>query len=253
MLKRIKKLIRPLYKSFLDLTKSFTNIVTEVKRIQYRLNRKSVIKEYLSNEPTKKLQIGGGSNPFKGWLNTDISPKIKNRKKIKNTIFLDATELFPFENSTFDYIFCEHMIEHINYKEGLFMLSECFRILKPGGKIRLSTPNLKVFLELFNNDLNEIQKNYLDWMHSNWLKKQNLNEKNPAYNLNLVMHAWGHQFVYDERTLKESLQKTGFSQVKLNQTNNSVDENLKDLELHGDFIGNVEMNNFETLVLEATK
>ena len=67
------------------------------------------------------------------------------------------------------------------------------------------------------------------------------------------MRAWDHKFVYDQATLKASLEKSGFSDVTSHNANTSFDENLIGLESHGDFICNVDMNDFETLVLEARK
>jgi len=57
-----------------------------------------------------------------GWLNSDIEPKLKG------ILYLDATQDFPIEDNSFDYIFSEHMIEHITYNDAKRMISECFRI-----------------------------------------------------------------------------------------------------------------------------
>ena len=62
---------------------------------------------------------------------------------------IDITKKFPFVSSTFDYVFSEHMIEHIKYQDGLKMLNESFRVLKPSGKIRISTPDLQFLLDLY--------------------------------------------------------------------------------------------------------
>jgi predicted SAM-dependent methyltransferase len=58
----------------------------------------------------------------------------------EGTVFLDATTPFPFDCGTFDYIYCEHMIEHISWQKGQTMLRECHRVLKPRGVMRIATP-----------------------------------------------------------------------------------------------------------------
>lgn len=242
----IKSLIKPLVHKVLSGKTYVQDLVTETKRISYRLQRQAIIDEYLSSHDCRKLQVGGGANPFPGWLNTDLTPAA-------NTIFLDATEVFPFENESFDYVFCEHMIEHISYGQALGMLKECFRVLRPGGKIRVSTPNLQVYLNLFSTKKDKTQQQYLEWMSKNWLLKQNVQEKEGSFVLNLVMHGWGHLFIYDEATLKLSLEKVGFTHTQQYQCSESEDENLRGLESHGEFIGNIEMNTYETLILEAQK
>ena len=79
------------------------------------------IRSYLKTNEIKKLHIGAGKNILKGWLNADIKASLK-------TVYLDASKKFPFKNNTFDYIFSEHLIEHLDYKGGINMLSECYRI-----------------------------------------------------------------------------------------------------------------------------
>ena len=86
------------------------------------LVRRLKIKRYFKSHKVRKLQIGSGNNTLKDWLNTDLNP-------IKESIFLDVKRRLPFEDCAFQYIFCEHLIEHLTYQEGLFLLEECFRVL----------------------------------------------------------------------------------------------------------------------------
>ena len=52
-------------------------------------------------------------NIMNNWLNCDISPLSKD------VIFTDVSKRFPFDDNFFDYIYSEHMIEHITFEEGL--------------------------------------------------------------------------------------------------------------------------------------
>src|SRR4028119_2083578 len=67
---------------------------------------KRATKNHFKNSKKSKLHIGAGLYRIEGWLNSDYTPK-------PGVIVVDATKEFPFENSSFDYIYCEHMIEHI--------------------------------------------------------------------------------------------------------------------------------------------
>ena len=87
---------------------------------------------YFDYNDVRKLQIGCGGKALDGWLNTDLYSD-------DTVSFLDARHRFPFDGESFDYVFCEHMIEHLEYREAVAMLIECFRILKPRGRIRVST------------------------------------------------------------------------------------------------------------------
>ena len=76
----------------------------------------------------KKLQLGCGRNWLEGWLNSDYYPRTSD------IVHLDVTAPLPFSDGVFDYVFSEHVIEHISYHNGVFMLSECLRILKQIGR-----------------------------------------------------------------------------------------------------------------------
>ena len=97
---------------------------------------------------TRKVQLGAGSSRLEGWLNTDIEPG-------DGLAYLDATKPFPFEDDSVHYIFSEHLIEHLTYDEGKAMMAEAHRVLAPGGKMRISTPNLTRFIELFDKTPSE--------------------------------------------------------------------------------------------------
>jgi len=96
--------------------------------------------DYLRGPTPHKLEIGAGPNGKPGWLATDLNAYVApNGTRI---VALDATKPFPIPADCFDFIFTEHMIEHVSFDDGLNMLSECYRILKPHGVLRVVTPSL---------------------------------------------------------------------------------------------------------------
>jgi SAM-dependent methyltransferase len=56
------------------------------------------------------------------------------------TVCADASFTFPFRDRTFDYVLSREGIEHLENQSGFSR--ECARVLKPGGTIVVTTPNL---------------------------------------------------------------------------------------------------------------
>src|SRR4029450_4609520 len=98
---------------------------TDLRVIGWILARRRKIDTYLKSAPVRKLHLGASRNHLSGWLNADIYPLDAG------ILYLDVTIRFPFGDSSFDYIFFEHLIEHIDFQDGMVMLRECWRVLKP--------------------------------------------------------------------------------------------------------------------------
>jgi predicted SAM-dependent methyltransferase len=210
----------------------------------FRRDTPALIDKYLEEHPVRKLQIGSGSSRLKGWLNTDIEPGTGG------LAFLDATKRFPFEDGELHYIFSEHVIEHLSYDEGKFMVAEAYRVLAPGGKMRISTPDLARFIALFDKDPGEEARAYivgkLAWRE--WPK-----DPNPAaIILNLQMSSWGHKFMYDVETLGAMLSRAGFRNLQEFEENISGDEHLRDLEARDTGV-NKRWSDYETMSIEVEK
>ena len=102
-------------------------------------NRNELINKYLNSNSVYKLQLGCQKLLLKGWLNSDVEPSSQD------VIHLDVTKQFPFEDCVFDYVYSEHLIEHLEYDDCIKMLYESYRVLKDNGKIRIATPNFFTF------------------------------------------------------------------------------------------------------------
>lgn len=78
----------------------------------------------------------------------DISEKgVALTKKIatKHAKSLDFNEKLPYKSNYFDFILNQEVIEHLQDPDSF--MEECFRILKPGGHIILTTPNLLAWFQ----------------------------------------------------------------------------------------------------------
>ena len=84
-----------------------------------------------------KIHYACGRVYLPGWLNTDI---IANGPE--NYMYVDLVGRHPFPDNFFRYAFSEDFIEHIDQAASLLFLLEAHRTLRPGGVLRITTPDL---------------------------------------------------------------------------------------------------------------
>lgn len=114
----------------------------EVKKVQ-----KLIIELFRQERPGKLLDIPYGTGRFSRHLEefgfdvyrADINPgvvKVSNKKFVK----ADLNGRIDFDNDAFDYCLCIEGIEHTFNPNNV--IQELSRVLKPGGILYLSTPNV---------------------------------------------------------------------------------------------------------------
>jgi len=229
--------------TIVGLVSNLRKISRVLGRITQPGRRSKIIKSYLSSNEIRKLQLGAGPTFIDGWLSTDITPESDH------VVYLDTTKPFSFDEKTFDYVYSEHIIEHISWHEGLLMLKECRRVLKPGGTIRIATPDLEVLIGLYSRNLDPLNERYINWITNRFLT--GIHVYKASFVINNAFRNWGHQFLYDGELMEMAMQEAGFTNIKRCIPGESDDENLRGIESHGKNVDNVEMAFFETMVYEG--
>ena len=208
------------------------------------------MRNYIATHEVRKLHVGCGGNYLDTWLNSDLVPDNKN------IVALDASKLFPLPSATFDYVYCEHLFEHLSFIQQINFLGESFRILKPGGKIRIATPDFDFLARLAGNKKSEFDREYLKWNFQTFLKyipSQLMDMTNlDVYVINNYFRDWGHQLIHNQSSIKNLLEYCGFRILAFESVGNSSDPMLTGLERHGAMITDT-YNRYETMVVEATK
>ena len=192
---------------------------------------------------TVKLNLGCGPRPFKGWINTDKSwntylyrvPLLK-KLVLKSLLALgwvtedalvhvvdyssdldvrrcDVTKGIPFDDMSVDYIYTSHMLEHLRKEDAMFVLKECYRVLKQGGVLRVLVPDLKMYVKKY---LDEIESSDGDDTSAadrfmDGIMLQGIGEVRPLFYRSMCKR---HQWMYDFESLAKRLHDCGFSKVK---------------------------------------
>jgi predicted SAM-dependent methyltransferase len=163
--------------------------------------------------------------------------------------YCDATGRYPFEDDAFDYVFTEHMIEHVPYAGGKSLVRECLRVLKPGGKLRIATPDLDRILAL-RQPATPLEKEYLRFALGTIPEAV---DGQSSFFINQFMRAWGHTFIYDRETLSGLMRSAGFIDVAERRPGESNDPELAGIERHGETFPDPRFNLIESMVFEGTK
>jgi len=159
----------------------------------------------------ERVHVGcGPNNLMADWWNVDIRafPGIDQ--------VADVTQQWPWRG--LDHVYGEHFLEHLTLDQAIRFLSEAATALRPGGRIRLSTPGLE------------------------WIWRTHFDPSGPApdviestYRANRAFYGWGHRFLWSRPMLEHVLTGAGFTDLTYHDYGESDDAMLRGIERHGGF------------------
>jgi len=100
----------------------------------------------------KYLNLGCGKtySTEEVWTNIDF---IGTGKEV---IVHNLLNGIPYEDNTFDLAYSSHVLEHFTKDDGELFVAECFRVLKPGGVLRIVVPDLEAIVRNYIRLLDEL-------------------------------------------------------------------------------------------------
>jgi len=168
-----------------------------------------------------KLHLGAFEQIHPGWVNTDITPHLYiarvpglprlleaagllNERQIRcyrDGVYrqlnrLDVSRRFPFRDGSVQAIHGSHMLASVPRDVAQNCLNECFRVLQPGGVLRISIVDLDQAVADYNPESPDA---FVDLMFC-------LDASKKAKNRN-----WWH---YNERSLADRLRLAGFQVIE---------------------------------------
>jgi predicted SAM-dependent methyltransferase len=162
-----------------------------------------------------KIHLGCGARLEPGWINLDLelptsalnNPDVPARE-------IDVRRGLPCGAGSIDMIYSEHFVEHLTAVEGANLFRECARVLKVGGLMRISTPDLAAVTRAYENGELEI------WKPVGYLPKTACQMVNESLTL------WGHRFTYDFAELSTALLDAGFHGVVRPKWRESIEPDM---------------------------
>ena len=98
---------------------------------------------------TKYVNLGCGNRYHPEWINIDIIPYSPS------IVVHDISQGIPLSNESCDVVYHSHLVEHIRRQDISFFMRECRRVLKPGGILRVVTPDLERICRIYLQKLEE--------------------------------------------------------------------------------------------------
>jgi len=150
------------------------------------------------------------------YLNIDFLPEAPMEDFVelssgKFYLNFDLTKDIPAADNSLEGIYQSHFLEHVNYMDGIFVLQECFRALKPGGKMRVIVPDLEFWIDAYKTKKMHFFETYMKM--DGFKEKAHLMRTSGSL-FNSAMHDHGHKATYDFETLFWLLSSLGFENVR---------------------------------------
>lgn len=106
---------------------------------------------YYLKPASRLLNVGCGQRYDRRWVNLDLS------SRDASVVQCDINHGLPFADGSFDAVYHSHVFEHLKPEQGQRLLKECFRVLAPGGVLRIVVPDLEKIAQLY------LQKHQSAW------------------------------------------------------------------------------------------
>jgi predicted SAM-dependent methyltransferase len=146
-----------------------------------------------------KINLGCGHVYKKEYVNIDA---------YDDTV---ADQMMPahrleFEDNSADVIECIQVIEHLGLVPSIYTISEMFRVLKPGGKLLIETPDIEATFKRFLKTGEKDRKLLMNWIYG------------------LDRPGMHHKFCFPEELLERTLKEAGFSDLETKQLHKQTNQ-----------------------------
>ncbi|HXG09553.1 MAG TPA: methyltransferase domain-containing protein [Gemmataceae bacterium] len=181
-----------------------------------------------------KLNLGCGPVQPAGWINVDDSNRawlashlpLLDRLLValrllpptefnRQTYYFNLKQRFPWRTGSVHAIYLGEVLEHFTREGGEYVVRECYRVLEPGGILRVRVPDMARFWSRY---LEEYQRTRRlprsEWTleHTRWIAlffRDICVRRRPFRSMGHY-----HKWMYDEISLIKLLEQVGFRDVE---------------------------------------
>jgi len=178
---------------------------------------------------TVRINVGCGQKPTAGWKNFDNSPSVWLARipllpgllrlarlldgpqaefiefaKENRIQYADATRPFAFASASVDVVYSSHMIEHLDRHDVDKFIAETYRLLRPGGVIRLAVPDIRRHVASYEE--HDDADKFMEATHLSVPRPRTVAQRLRLYSVGFRHHQW----MYDGKSLSALLARHGF-------------------------------------------
>jgi hypothetical protein len=144
----------------------------------------------------------------------------------------------PFSDNSFDAVYHSHVLEHFNKIDGENLIKECFRVLKPGGVLRVAVPDLEQiaikYLFFLNEGVKDPNNQFINKSYE-WMKLEMYDQMVRNQSGGEILHYLSQDYINNESFVFERI---GYEGIEIrdfilkNKKDNTIRKNPKNLILN---------------------
>lgn len=195
-----------------------TDQIEREYKIYYRYFKKNYLKHLPKDKDARILDVGCGlghflyfleSEGYKNYLGIDISGECVSFCKNRgfNVALYDAKAFFKQSNDSFDVIVMNDILEHLEKKEGIRLLTLARERLNENGKLILKVPNA-------SNPIVGLSCRYADLSHEIAFTETSLRQMLRLCGYTNILIYPSDIYIYFKESPLKYFWKTGFGFVK---------------------------------------